>query len=270
MGFELVDYMVVVLPTVIAVVSVWVAIKLEKGESHKFWWVSIVVAGVAASVLTGVSQSHARKEHERELDDQRQAVMSLRSVIQTNEVRSAADMGYLKAKLEDSEKLNEKLSKFAPAVMKLAETSAEFTRKQYETKVTSDKELYAFTIDVVKKIREFSQKYETLSRQQTDEMMNSVRQPNLTEAEKQQRWNQDTQKSIQLYYNRDNEFRTSILPDALYARQELLKRKLPEPTVSPMQKSEVDMVARGMLAGPYPELALADYLEIMAKPLSLK
>lgn len=270
MGFELVDFLVVVLPTVIAVVSVLVAIKLERGESHKFWWASIVFVGVATSVLTGVSQSHARKEHERELDEQRQAVMSLRSVIQTNEVRNAADMGYLKAKLEDSEKLNEKFSRFAPAVMKLAETSAEFTRKQYEAKVTSDKELYAFTMGVVKKIREFSQNYEILSRQQSDEMMNRVRQPNLTEAEKQQRWNEDTQKSIQLYYSRNGEFRASVLPDALYARQELLKRKLPEPTMSPMQKSEVDMVVQGILAGSYPELALADYLELMTKPLSLK
>src|SRR5712672_3031053 len=192
--------MVVVLPTVIAVASVLVAIKLERGESHKFWWSTIVIAGVAASALTWVSQSHARNEHQKEVDDQRQAVESLRSVIQTNEVRSAADMGYLKAKLEDSEKLNDKLSKFAPAVMKLAETSAEFTRKQFEARVTSDKELYAFTMDAVKKIREFSQKYDALSRQQSDELMNAMRQPNLTEAEKNQRWNQETQKSIQLYY----------------------------------------------------------------------
>src|SRR5260370_15013289 len=263
MGFEFVDVMVVGLALLIAVASVLGAIKLKKGESHKFWWSTIFIAGVAASVLTGVSQRHARTEHQKELDDQRkdqrQATESLRSIIQTNEVRSAADMGYLKAKLEDAEKLNEKLSQFAPAVMKLAETSAEFTRKQYDAKVTSDKELYAFTMGAVKKIREFSQKYETLSRKQSDEMFNAMRQPNLTEAQKQQLWNQGTQNSIQGYYNRDNEFRTSILPDALYARQELLKRNIPEPTMSPMQKSEVDMVARGMLAGPSPALALAAY-----------
>lgn len=66
-------------------------------------------------------------------------------------------------------------------------------------------------------------------------------------------------------YKMDFEFRDFILPDAIYARSELLKRKMPEPAMNPMQKSEVDIVFRGSLAGAYPELAAADYLELMAR-----
>jgi|SRR6267154_215485 len=153
--------------------------------------------------------------------------------------------------------------------MKLAQSSAEFTRKQYEAKITTDKELHDFTMVVVGKIREFSHKYQLLQERQSEEMMNSVRQPNLTEAERQQRWNQQTQTITQLYYQRTFEFRDSILPDAIYAKTELLKRKVTEPVLMPMQKSEVETVLRGVLAGPYPEVALAVYLELMAKQLAL-
>jgi hypothetical protein len=232
------------------------------------------IAFPAFFILLGIGEFtsiwKADLAHQDELARQHNDVENLRVDLRTSDTQRQVAEAYLKAKLEDAYQMNAQLAKFAPAIMKLAETSAEFTRKQYEVKVTSDKELYAFTMAEVKKIREFSQKYQTLSRQQTDEQFNSMRRPNLTEAERQQRWNEQTQKSTQLYYSRDNEFRTSILPDALYARQELLKRKISEPTLSPMQKSEVDIVMRGALAGPYPELALANYLEVMAKQLRLE
>jgi hypothetical protein len=232
-------------------------------------WVMVLLF-VLLGVGEYVSIRKADDAHAKEINDQKQAVETLRNIVQVNEIRNAGDMGYLKAKLEDSEKSNDRLSKFAPAIMKLAETSEEFTRKQYEVKVTSDKELYEFTMGVVKKIRDFSTKYQTLQRQQIDEAINASRTSNLSDAERHQRWNEETQKSIQLSYARDNEFRTSLLPDATYARQELLKRTLPEPVLPREQKYDVDMVFRGMLAGIYPELALANYLELMVKPLSRK
>lgn len=165
--------------------------------------------------------------------------------------------------------MNAQLSQLGPALLKLAQVSADFQRKQYETKITSNKELYDFTMGAVKKIRDFSDKYRTLERQQSEVLMAAVRGVQ-SDAERQRRWNEETQKEIQLYYAKDSEFRSSILPDALYANNELQRKGIPEPGLAPIQKSNVDMVLRGVLAGPYPEQALADYLELRAKEIPLK
>jgi len=111
---QLIDFAVVVLPTGIALLSVLVSIKLTKGEPHKGWWWLIVVLGLFTSGLTWVSQSNARKQHDKDVGEQKKSIDALQATIQINEIRNASDMGYLKAKLEDAEKMNDKLSKFAP------------------------------------------------------------------------------------------------------------------------------------------------------------
>src|SRR5579862_5049671 len=192
-------------------------------------------------------------------------------VFQASEVRNAVDLAYLKAKLEDASKMNEQLSQFAPAIMKLAQTSAEFTRKQYENKAMSDHDLYALTSLAVKNIRDFSSKYRAMDEKLFNETTNKIRSGSRTQADMVRLSGEEAQSFSDLRLQRDSEFRNSILPDAIFARQEMLKRKLPEPNLSQMEQATVDMVLHtGMLAGPYPELALADYLEVMAKPLSLK
>jgi len=256
----------VILPTLFAVGIELVSKEIRK---HPYWRVGVIAFGFSVSALTWLQIQRANGQHANEAHQQHVDIENLRDDLHKSETDRQVAEAYLKAKLEDSYQMNAQLTQLGPALMKLAQTSAHFERKQYEAKTTSDKELQDFTLGVVKKIREFSQKYETLERQQTDEMMMTTRQAQ-SDAERQRRWNEGTQKEIQLYYNRDAEFRASILPDALYARNELLKKKLPEPTLTPMHKSEVDIVLSGMLAGPYPELALADYLEVMAKELSKK
>lgn len=67
-----VDFLVVVLPTVLAIVSVQVGIKLTKGENHNRWWSLAIVLGICASALTWVSQDSARKQHASEMGTQRQ------------------------------------------------------------------------------------------------------------------------------------------------------------------------------------------------------
>ena len=92
----------------------------------------------------------------------------------------------------------------------------------------------------------------------------------MPDVERRQKWADDANKSIQLYYAKQAEFESAILPDAIYARNELLKRKLPEPQLDPSEKSKVNMVLSGTLAGVYPERAFATYLELWVKPLAGK
>ena len=92
-----------------------------------------------------------------------------------------------------------------------------------------------------------------------------------SEAERSKLWAEENNNFIAAYYRTDTEFRTSILPDAVYVRNELLRRKIPEPPPNPMHLiSLVQMVFTGSLAGPYPEFDAADYLEQTAKQLRLK
>jgi hypothetical protein len=255
------EYGVVVLPVLLSLIGIHMSASLSKKQKG-----FLFTCGIAVGLLVFLQQHESRVSHEREINAQKDAIESLRKTVQTNEIRNAGDMSYLKAKLEDSERMNEKLSQFAPAVMRLAEASAEFTRKQYEDKITSNRELRKFTMGVVKNIRDFAQKYELAQRQLIDEQIARSRQAK-SDVERQQIWNEETQKETRLYYTRDSEFRSSILPDVLYAKSELQKKKIPEPTSDARQKSTVDMVLRGILAGSYPELAVADYLELMARQL---
>lgn len=263
---QIVTVSVVLLPTLFAVVIEMVSKEIKDRPK---WRICVLLFGLGLSALTWTQISRADKAHKAELVQQHTDIENLRGDLHKSETERQVTEAYLKAKLEDSYQMNAQLAQLGPALMTLAKTSADFERKQYETKVTSNKELYDFTLGAVKKIRDFSQKYSALERQQTDELMAAARQAQ-SDTERQQRWNAETQKEIQLYYAKDAEFRNSILPDALYSRNELLKRKIAEPSLGPMQKTEVDIVLRGSLAGVYPELALANYLELMARQIPLK
>lgn len=60
------DFLAVIMPLAIAILSVYVSIKLTKGEEHRGWWALILILGVATSVITWLSQSNARNSHEAE------------------------------------------------------------------------------------------------------------------------------------------------------------------------------------------------------------
>lgn len=268
---QVLSWLVVVVPVLLGLVVMLVPAKQEDKRRHMRWRYILGACLIVYGGLSWWQQSRAAVASDKEVQSRRQEVEDLKAVMQANEVKNAADMSYLKAKLEDADKMNDRLSKFAPAIMKLAEASAEFTRKQYENKVTTDRELYAFTMKTVKKIRDFSRKYSNLDEQAFEQLVNDARRPNLTQAQRAEAQRQDQEKLVQLNFQKDAEFRNSILSDAIYARQELLRRKLSEPALSQMEQSNVDMILHsGMLAGAYPELSLADYLEVMAKPLSQK
>ncbi len=232
----------------------------------KWCWALFVVLVLAQAGLQIKSKRAGEakaREQESEIRSQHTDIQNLMGELRKSETQRQVDNAILRTKLEDYSQL----AQLGPALMKLAQTSAEFQRKQYETKVTSDKELYDLAMKSVDQIREFSKKYSMLESENMRPILGFAQ---MSDAERQQKWNENTNKLIQLFYAKQSEFQTSILPDALYVRNEMLRRKLPEPPLEPAQKSEVNMVLHGALAGVYPELVFANYLAQMAKPLSLK
>ena len=86
MVYEVIDLLVVVLPIIIAVLSVWVGIELAKGKSLGFSWPLIIAAGVMTSVLALISQHHANKQHETEVREQKQAALRLQTKLAKIEI----------------------------------------------------------------------------------------------------------------------------------------------------------------------------------------
>ena len=234
-----------------AIVSIW---------EFKGWKrIALASAFVLLGVGEGVVLYRADVAHDAEVKQQHVDVEALRSDLQKSELQRAAESAYLRAKIEDYDK-------FGPALMLIAKTGAEFQRKQYENKVQTEKELYDFTMDVVKRIRALEAKYNDAEEKARADY-DVARRGKITIEDNRGPWNDYIAKSTQLSTMKDREFRDTILPDALYARGEMWRRHIPEPVLDPMNRAGVDSALRGMLAGPYPEMSLAVYLEDMAKHL---
>ncbi len=117
---EFIDFAVVVLPTVIAVLSVLVAIKLTKGERLQGWWVLIIVLGIGASILTWVSQSRARNEHDKELGAQRQGQSELRTKLD----ESLLSREYMRGQLESLSLMVRRTGAGDPGMKRLSDSIA--------------------------------------------------------------------------------------------------------------------------------------------------
>jgi hypothetical protein len=236
----------------------------------KGWWrFGLASACVLLGIGEIVSIVKAEAAHSAEVEQQHSDVERLRNDLRIAETARQVDDAYLKAKVED-------YSQFGPALLTLARTAEKFQQKQYETKVQTNKELRDMTMDVVKRLRVFSAKYRALDQEVFDkERAARVQQyevpgKELTESERRQSFLSESRELWDLSNRKENEFKSDILQDAIYVRDELRRRKTKEPEMTPMQKSEVNIVFRGILSGPYPEEAVADYLEQMAKQLPMK
>ena len=242
---------------ILAVLGALVAVLEFKG-AKRFWWASafIVLGILEAVVIVG-----ADRAHDAEVANLTHEIESVKEKLQQSELSRVADTNKLQGRLEV-------FAEFAPAIVKLAQATELNTRKTYEAKMLSNKDLYDATMDVVKKMREFGQRRRIESGRQMDANMAAMRTAT-TDAERIKVWADQSSSMTATYYREDAEFRASILPDAVYVRNELLRRKIPE-SPNPMRPVNIQAIFAGSLAGAYPEFYAADYLEQMAKQLRLK
>jgi hypothetical protein len=212
-----------------------------------------------------VSINKARSDHETELRVQHNDIEDLREQLHESETQRHVEHAILQTKLEDYAGL----SQLGPALMKLAQTSAEFHKKQYEAKIMSDRDLHELTMKAVKEIRDFSLKYSELELRQQLARNNAVSVPG-SEADWRKLGSDYFNRSLQISHAKHSEFQTTVLPDVIYARNELRRAKLPEPILDPPEKTCVDIALKGLVAGINPEMSLATHLELWAKPLTGK
>jgi hypothetical protein len=149
--------------------------------------------------------------------------------------------------------------KMALAIEKMAQSS-------YQTTITTNKQICSSTMDLVKRIHTFAhnrrEKNDQIFYRQFNEPRSAV-----TKEERDKIWQQQTVQLMQQSNNDNYEFRTTILGEAIYLKDELLKRLPPQPKPSPMYSHVFEF---GSLAGSYPEDGAADYLEGLSRKLCPK
>jgi hypothetical protein len=229
------------------------------------WCLAVVlcVIGVTAFISDIKQKDDAESAHSAEMRKQSDEMNSIKDQLRNSELNRVSDTRYMQGKLDV-------FAQFALAIMKLAQATELSTRKTYEEKMLSNKELFDMTMKAVSKLREFSKR----RKMQSDQLINqqiAAMQAAKTDEERMRVWQEQTGAYTKTFFQEDAEFRSSILPDAVYVRNELVRRKLKEPQPNRrVPAGMIESVFSGSLAGAFPELDAADYLEQMAKQLPLK
>ncbi len=192
---QLLTISVVLLPTLFAVA---VEVVGRRIKVHPYWRVAALGFGVGISALTGLQVHRSDRAHREEVRQQHEDVDNLRTDLRQSEVELQVRDAYLRAKLESEAQFYAQLAQFAPGIKILAETSAEFARKQYEAKLVSDRELYQFTMKTVEKIRNFSQKYRTIRDREMDRVVTIASNPEISDTERQTQWNEIFERSVEV------------------------------------------------------------------------
>jgi hypothetical protein len=245
-----------------------VAIQLARRKTKKarVWRVGLIAFGIAMSGITALQIYRSDIAHEKEIREQLANSDSLRAELLQSELNQRESSSYFRAKLEDQGHFCGVTSELAAGVKVLAATGADYERRLYEAKVVSNDELYELTMKAVTRIRDFSEERQRISNQEMEEERNVALANDLSDADKRQRQDQIWGKYREVNRSREKGFH-SILADVLYVTGELQKRKLAEPTLTPATRADVNRVLSGIVAGAYPEVHLADYLEVWVKPL---
>lgn len=265
------DAVVGLSPLAIAAMSVLVGMSLAKSppdKSQKRWRWVIIGLGVVCSGVSLWQQARgwrARsvelKAHSLEVNTQRQAIDQLQAKLDAAEIRHTAEIKYLEGQFSV-------FSQVGPAVVKLAQMSQENIREQYGVKGLSDSQLREFASDVVKRMRDLASKHKQIQEQQFTKNI-ALQWQNKGQGKDARKMEQIRDKEIQEYVQEDAsleyQFKSTILGDAVYARNELLRRigrdqpSIYDPTGVP--------ALQGFLAGPDPVGDAANYLERLAKQL---
>jgi hypothetical protein len=123
----------------------------------------------------------------------------------------------------------------------------------------SDREVAEDALIWVKRMRDFEAEYERKKGAATAAFFGMAR--HISDAERQIKWNEMTQRTLELSREESVEFSNRLLGRANQLREEMLRR-----VPNPGDFDDREFLAfRGMLAGPYPIAAAANYLERLAR-----
>jgi hypothetical protein len=235
---------------------------------HKPTFIVLGVASLVLCIATAVKSSRESRAAERKAQNDMDGI---RSQLSESEIMRASDTRYLEGKLEV-------FGQFAPAVLELARASELNTRKQYEQKALSNKQLEELVTQVVKKMKDWQSRYDSDSSKVSEKYFElrveagreaRTQTPGVVQQKWQEQLNAELREDSELRTRYTNEFNQNILGDAIYAKNQLDSRinAKDRPDV-PDRSRNLLLVFQGIFVGAQPVGMAANYLEQYAKNLS--
>jgi hypothetical protein len=238
---------------VLALLGIYVSLKPPPKEQYSiFIAVFIFVALIGISAGIGL-QLDSKREKENQQREHKGEMVKINDELLQSQLSRERLQGKFDAVVLLIGKSGDRM---ASAVLKLAESSSQVT-------AATNKQICTNTMDIVKRMHSFARNRKNKSNHLINKEMNESRNAN-TEQERKQLWQQHTAQLTQLWNDEQYEFRSTILGEALYLKDELLKRLPSEPKPGNRYPFHV---FEGSLAGNYPEEEVADYLEGLSRKL---
>ena len=212
------------------------------------------VLGAGIAITAGIWQQQINKKD----------AVEQQKKLNNDLIKSHMNEEFIKGKLSAIGEVMGKMSKSGTdsSIKQMASAIEKIVQSSYQTTTATNKQICSSTMDLAKRMHKFAYDRRERSRQIIDRQMTASRTAK-TEEERHQIFQQYSAQSIQQIDSDNYEFRTTILGEAIYLKDELLKRLPPQP--KPNFKTAV--VFEGSLAGAYPEDEAADYLEGLSRKL---
>ncbi|MCI0719610.1 MAG: hypothetical protein L0338_11675 [Acidobacteria bacterium] len=142
------DWSVVVLPTLLGILGLWFSLKAPPESAHRKWEYSLLVVGIVISGLTYLQQARARSTREAEIQEHREAIRRLQQTIEAAEARSVLEFAFIRERLDSKE------------LVALRTTLRDYARNQRAKAELSNRQLRQRATSVARRMREFQLRYD--------------------------------------------------------------------------------------------------------------
>lgn len=187
---------------------------------HVAFFVVLFCVGMSLIVWSGGRAYHAQEANDKAQKKLQADLDAARGKLD----QSLLAQEYMKGQLNSIGIIMGKLGDSgSPALKQLASAVEHMAQSNAQATAATNKQLCANTMDLIKRMHEFEYKRRLDAGQFIDRQMNAMRAAR-TEEEQRQVWQRETQELMQRSAYEQYEFRTSLLGEAIYLKDELLKR----------------------------------------------
>ena len=296
---KILDLAVVVLPTVLGILGLLFSLKVPREATHSKWRYTLVMMGLAISALTYWQQSRSRDSHAAEVKEHKEAIEKLQQMVEKAEAKREIESAFLRHKLDSKElaALSSAIRDYAQRERaketlnnkQLRERAFTVIRKMREFQLRYDFQESEITRRFLQGLREAekigaaemleatekpgakeklgpTEELEALRKKQ-EALKNKLEALQKRREEITKGRDKATQEEKAMNERYQAEFNSSLLAEAAYVRDEILKRLPPQPEPRPPQTMQI-LAFQGVLVGSRPVGSAANYLENLTKKLS--
>lgn len=263
---ELVTPILILSQFTLGLMGIYLSVYPQQNNKPRLWITAFCIVMVL-SLTAGFFQQQQSKadntKQEKRLTDALSEQKKISNKLQVDLFQSHLSQEFMKGQLSSISSIMGKISQSVsdPGIKQMASAISKLASPSSQTTILTDKQLCTKAMDLAKRMHEFEYK-----RRVVEDATRNRWWPNLrlakTEQEKNEIWQKGTAQDTNVRMQLDHEFRATLLGEAVYLRDELLKRLPTQP------KPEMRLIAfEGALAGVSPVSDAAAYLENLSRKL---